>query len=92
MAYMFGKLAFYVLQPSNLLLILALAGLLAAAWRRRWGLPLATGVAAGMAVCTLLPVGAMADHAARGPVPGAGGLSRAMWTASSCWAAASTAR
>ena len=57
MAYMFGKLTFYVLQPSNLLLILVLAGLLAAAWRRRWGLPLASVAALGIAVCTLLPVG-----------------------------------
>ena len=91
MAYMFGKLTFYVLQPSNLLLILVLAGLLAAAWRRRWGLPLASVAALGIAVCTLLPVGGWLTLPLenRFPAPAA---TRARSTASSCWVAASTAR
>ena len=57
MAYAFGKAAYYVLQPSNLLLILSLAGLLGALFRRRWGLPLAAGAVSCIALCTLLPVG-----------------------------------
>jgi uncharacterized SAM-binding protein YcdF (DUF218 family) len=57
MAYAIGKLAYYVLQPSNLLLILSLAGLLGALWRRRWGLPLAAAAVSCIAVCTLLPIG-----------------------------------
>lgn len=57
MAYAFGKAAYYVLQPSNLLLILSLAGLLGAMFRRRWGLPLAAGAVSCIALCTLLSVG-----------------------------------
>jgi uncharacterized SAM-binding protein YcdF (DUF218 family) len=54
---MFGKLAFYVLQPSNLLLILASVGLVAAARGRRWGLKLAGAAVLAIALATLLPIG-----------------------------------
>ncbi len=57
MAFLFGKLMFLVLRPSNLLLLTGLAGVLALAARRRWaGVPLCVAVL-GMAACTILPVG-----------------------------------
>ena len=71
MAYMFGKLAFYVLQPSNLLLILALPDLLAAAWRRRWGLPSGDRRGPRHRLVHAAAGGRLADHSAREPVPGA---------------------
>ena len=37
MAFLFGKLVFLVLRPSNLLLLLALLGVVGSRWRRRWG-------------------------------------------------------
>jgi uncharacterized SAM-binding protein YcdF (DUF218 family) len=57
MAFLLGKLAFVVLHPSNLLLLLALAGVLGLAWGRSWGRRLVTASVAAMALCTLLPVG-----------------------------------
>lgn len=58
MAFAFGKLAFILLRPSNLLLLLGLVGL-AGAWRRprawaRGALLLSLG---GMLLAALLPVG-----------------------------------
>ena len=64
-----GKLAFLLLRPSNLLLLLALRGLLAVALRPRAGpLRLAAGAVLVMAVCTLLPVGDWLIDPARGPL------------------------
>lgn len=57
MSWVVGKLVFLVLRPSNLLVLLALAGLIRA-WRgRRGGLALATGAVAAIALVTALPVG-----------------------------------
>lgn len=57
MSWAFGKLVFLILRPSNLLLLLALAGLVLA-WRgRRAGLVLATAAIATIAIATVLPVG-----------------------------------
>lgn len=58
MAFAFGKLAFILLRPSNLLLLLALLGL-AASWRRprAWGRALLALSLGLMLVATLLPVG-----------------------------------
>ncbi len=57
MSWVLGKLAFLVLRPSNLLLVLLLVGLLAA-WRsRRWGLVLASIAVATIVTVTVLPVG-----------------------------------
>ena len=57
MAYVVGKLVFLVLRPSNLLLLLALLGLVGLWRRRRWGRILATVAILAIAACTLLPVG-----------------------------------
>ncbi len=57
MTFLFGKLAFLVLRPSNLLLILALAGIGGWACRRRFGKSLVVAAVLSMAVCTVLPVG-----------------------------------
>lgn len=57
MTFLFGKLAFLVLRPSNLLLILALAGIAGWACRRRFGKSLVVAAVLLMAVCTVLPVG-----------------------------------
>jgi uncharacterized SAM-binding protein YcdF (DUF218 family) len=57
MAYVVGKLVFLVLRPSNLLLLLALLGLVGLWRRRRWGMTLATVAILAIAACTLLPVG-----------------------------------
>ena len=57
MAFIAGKLAFLLLRPSNLLLILALAGVAGVAIRRRWGLRLMVVAILLTTVCTLLPVG-----------------------------------
>lgn len=57
MAFLFGKLVFLVLRPSNLLLILALAGVVGLAFRRRFAASLVGVAVLLMAVCTLLPVG-----------------------------------
>jgi uncharacterized SAM-binding protein YcdF (DUF218 family) len=57
MAFLLGKLAFVVLRPSNLLLLLAVLGVVGLVPRRRWGARLATASVAAMAICTLLPVG-----------------------------------
>lgn len=58
MAYALGKLAWLALRPSNLLLLLALAGLLGC-WRRRrpWAARLLAGSALALAFCILFPVG-----------------------------------
>lgn len=72
MGFYLGKLAFLVLRPSNLLLLLALAGLLGSLGRRRaWaGTALALGIG-GMAAATLLPLGnwAIAPLEDRFPAP-----------------------
>jgi uncharacterized SAM-binding protein YcdF (DUF218 family) len=75
MAFAFGKLAFILLRPSNLLLLVALAGL-AGSWRRprawaRVALALALGAAL---LATLLPVGnwLIAPLEDRFPPPAAG--------------------
>ena len=57
MAFIAGKLAFLLLRPSNLLLVLALAGVAGVALRRRWGVRLLVVAVLLMTVCTLLPVG-----------------------------------
>jgi uncharacterized SAM-binding protein YcdF (DUF218 family) len=57
MAFIAGKLAFLLLRPSNLLLVLALAGAIGVALRRRWGVRLLVATTLLMALCTLLPVG-----------------------------------
>ncbi|MCS6878412.1 MAG: YdcF family protein [Geminicoccaceae bacterium] len=58
MSWYLGKIAFLFLRPSNLLVLLALAGCLAA-WRgHRFGLPLASIAVALIVAVTLLPVGA----------------------------------
>lgn len=58
MAFVLGKLAFVLLRPSNLLLVLACAGALGSARRpRRWaGTALGLGLG-GMVLATLLPLG-----------------------------------
>lgn len=56
MAFLFGKLMFLVLRPSNLLLLLSMLGL-AAGWRRWWGAKLTAAAIVLLAACTLLPVG-----------------------------------
>lgn len=57
MAYVLGKLVFLVLRPSNLLLLVALLGIVGLALRRRWApYPLVAAVL-GLAVVTLFPVG-----------------------------------
>jgi uncharacterized SAM-binding protein YcdF (DUF218 family) len=56
-AYLIGKVVFLVLQPSNLLLLTALLGLLATALRRRWGNRLLASAILAIALCTALPVG-----------------------------------
>jgi len=57
LSWVLGKLVFLLLRPSNLLLLLALLGLVLA-WRgRRTGLRLATVAIATIALVTLLPVG-----------------------------------
>jgi uncharacterized SAM-binding protein YcdF (DUF218 family) len=57
MAYLLGKLVFLLLRPSNLLLLLALAGLATARWRPRLGRRLTAAAFLTMALCTLLPMG-----------------------------------
>ena len=57
MAYLAGKLAFVVLRPSNLLLLLALLGLFGIWRRRRWGGVMTSAAILLIAACTLLPVG-----------------------------------
>jgi len=57
MAFIAGKLAFLLLRPSNLLLLLALAGIAGMSMAWRWGRCLLVSAALVMAVCTLLPVG-----------------------------------
>lgn len=57
MAFIAGKLAFLLLRPSNLLLVLALAGVAGVAIRRRWGVRLMIVAVLLMTACTLLPVG-----------------------------------
>ena len=90
MAFLLGKLAFVVLRPSNLLLLLALLGVLGLAGRRRWGRGWSPRAAA-MALCTLLPVGAgwrspwrTASRAQPGTPNGSTGslCSAAAWTGS----------
>ena len=56
MAYDAGKLAFLLLQPSNLLLLLALAGVLGLVLRRRWATPILIASVLAMVLCTLVPV------------------------------------
>src|SRR5688500_12642411 len=55
MAFLFGKLAFVVLRPSSLLLLLALVGVLGLVLGRSWGRRLVIASVAAMALCTLLP-------------------------------------
>ena len=58
MAYLVGKLAWILLRPSNLLLLLALAGLvILAASRRRRGLGLLASALLATSACGFLPVG-----------------------------------
>lgn len=57
MAFIAGKLAFLLLRPSNLLLLLAVLGAIGVVIRRRWGARLLVSVVLVMTVCTLLPVG-----------------------------------
>ena len=57
MTFLAGKLAFLLVRPSNLLLLLSLVGLAGITLRRRWGLPLLVAAILAMAACTLLPVG-----------------------------------
>jgi uncharacterized SAM-binding protein YcdF (DUF218 family) len=57
MAFLIGKLAFLLLRPSNLLLLIAVAGVVGLLLRRRFGAPLVGVAVAAMAVCTLVPVG-----------------------------------
>jgi uncharacterized SAM-binding protein YcdF (DUF218 family) len=59
MAFLLGKLIFLVLRPSNLLLLLALAGVVGLALHRRWATPLVGLAVVLMTVCTLLPVAAL---------------------------------
>lgn len=57
MSWVFGKLVFLILRPGNLLVLLALAGLVVA-WRgRRAGLALATAAILAIALVTVLPAG-----------------------------------
>ena len=81
MAFLFGKLAFLVLRPSNLLLLLALLGVRGRAWRRGGG---ALVLAPPRFWHRRLHAAArrpVADHAAGGPLPAARRLSARMWTA-----------
>jgi uncharacterized SAM-binding protein YcdF (DUF218 family) len=57
MAYVAGKLAFVVLRPSNLMLLLALLGVGGLWWRRRWGTAVTSAAILGIAAYTALPVG-----------------------------------
>ena len=71
MAFLFGKLAFVLLRPSNLLLLLALAGLLGGRCAASLG-PAAVGRRRAGHRRLHPPAGrALADHAAGGPLPGA---------------------
>jgi uncharacterized SAM-binding protein YcdF (DUF218 family) len=73
MAFLLGKLLFVLLRPSNLLLLLALGGVLGAARRCRWGLRLAATAVLAMTLCTVLPIGAWLSVPLenRFPAPGA---------------------
>ena len=57
MAYMAGKLAFAVLRPSNLLLLLLVLGALGVWRRQRWGRVVAGIAVTAIVICTVLPVG-----------------------------------
>ena len=57
MAYLAGKIAFVLLRPSNLLLLLGLAGLVGALARRRWGRPSMAASLLALAAAAALPFG-----------------------------------
>jgi uncharacterized SAM-binding protein YcdF (DUF218 family) len=57
MAFLFGKVLFVALRPSNLLLLLALVGVIGLARRARWGAALVSASVVVTTACTLLPVG-----------------------------------
>lgn len=57
MTFIAGKLAFLLVRPSNLLLLLSVLGMAGTPLRRRWGFPLLVAAILAMLVCTLLPVG-----------------------------------
>lgn len=57
MSWVLGKLVFLVLRPSNLLVLLALAGLVLARRGRRVGLRLARAAITTIALVTVLPIG-----------------------------------
>ncbi|MFZ1428900.1 MAG: YdcF family protein [Geminicoccaceae bacterium] len=57
MAFLFGKLMFLALRPSNLLLLIGLFGVVGLAGRRRWAMAPLCGAILGMAACTILPMG-----------------------------------
>lgn len=58
MAFLFGKLAWLVIRPSNLLLLLAFLSVLGLTRRPHlWAVRLVTASVLLMTVCTLLPVG-----------------------------------
>ncbi len=57
MSWLFGKIAFIVLRPSNLLLLLAVLGFVVSLRGRRWGLWLLATALGAMVLVTLVPVG-----------------------------------
>lgn len=69
-AFAIGKIAWLVLRPGNLLLILAVVGLLGG--RRRWARTAALTGIGGLVLATLLPIGAwlLAPLENRFPQPG----------------------
>ena len=74
MAFAFGKLAFLLLRPSNLLVLLALVGL-AGVWRRprRWARGLLALALGTVVAATLLPVGKWLIRPLEERFPPAGG-------------------
>ena len=92
MAFLAGKLMFLVLRPSNLLLLLALVGVVGVWCRRRWGATLACSPRSSCSLaCTVAAGRPLADHPAGGSVPAARRAIPHKSTASSCSAAASMA-
>lgn len=58
-SFIFGKLVWALLKPSNLLLLLLVAGAVGLALQRAWARPLMVASIAALAAVVLLPIGTM---------------------------------